>query len=224
VSRKALLTSSILIALALVWLTASYAFGCIPDDQNTNQCIRLPRVTQVALVSSDITLRPTPASHAVFAPAAGKPGAANPDVAGEPTGNWEWIAPYATVWYKVSDTRMALDVWVDANRQGGLALAVFAPEQTEWWNSTPVGRGSFNASQPEHDLFWTGHTRAYGSWNIRLTNHNDFPVSYSLNYFRKAISQANYCASCHGYDIDEWDRCENRGNDNFCGNLEGNYK
>ncbi len=222
-SRKALVMLSTLIALALVWLTASYAFGCIPDDQNTNQCTRFSRV-KVALVSSEITSRPTPASHALIAPAAGKPGAANPDVAGEPTGNWEWIAPYATVWYKVSDTRMALDVWVDTNRQGGLALAVFAPEQKEWWNSTPVGRGSFNPSQPEHDLFWTGHTRAFGSWNIRLTNNNDYAVSYSLNYFRKAVSQANYCAVCHGYDIDEWDRCETRGNDNFCGNLEGNYK
>jgi hypothetical protein len=224
VSRKALVTLSILIALALVWLTASYAFGCIPDDDNPTQCARLPQ-RQVVVVSSDILSKPTPASHAVFVAATtGKPGAPNPDVAGEPTGNWEWIAPHVTVWYKVSDTRMALDVWVDANRQEGLELAVFAPEQKEWWNSTPVGRGSFNPSQPEHDLFWTGHTRAYGSWNIRLTNINNIPVSYSLNYFRKAISQANYCAVCHGYDIDEWSRCETRGNDNFCGNLESSYK
>ncbi len=222
-SRKGLLPLSLLIALALVWLTASYAFGCIPDDANPTLCTRLPRA-QVALVSSDITSKPTPASHALFAAATNKPAASNPAAAAEPTGTWEWIGPNATVWYKVTDSRMALDVWVDANRQGGLSLAVFAPEQTDLYGSTPVGRGSFNVSQPEHDLFWTGHTRAFGSWYIRLTNNNNSAISYNLNYLRKAISQANYCAACHGYDIDEWNRCETRGNDNFCGDLQGNYK
>ncbi len=224
-SRKALLPLSILMALALVWLTAPYASGCIPDDSNPTRCLKLPKpvvsttdvpIANLVAPAGHVALPSVPAVPAL--PATGK----DPNNAIEPDGTWQYVQGNSMLWYKMTDSRLTLEAWVDANGQGGLDLAIFAPEQTDLWGGKPVGRGAYNKFRPEHDLFWTGYTRAYGTWYATLTNRNSFPVNFSINYQRVAKYTKDFCAVCHGYEI-QFDDCEDRGG-NFCGGLEDSYK
>ncbi len=231
-SRKALLPLSILMALALAWLTATYAFGCIPDENDPARCLRFPtRLVSATGVAGAVNVTPVanlvpPSGHSALpappavpaVPATGK----DPNDAIEPDGAWRYIPGNSMLWYKMTDSRLTLEVWVDANGQSGLELAIFAPEQKDLWGGKPVGRGSFNKFRPEHDLFWTGYTRAFGTWYATLTNRNASPISYSINYQRVAKYTKDFCAVCHGYEI-VFDDCEDRGG-NFCGGLEESYK
>lgn len=211
-SKKRMLLLSSLVALTLVWLTAPYAFGCIPDDVDPSRCIQPPK--------SSLPSRTTVAAHTVPPVAAAKPSGLNPDQAMEPDGEWRYIQGNSSLWYKVTDSRLQLEIWVDANGQSGIALAIYAPDQKDLYG-TPVGRGSPN--QNEHrDLFWTGRSRAWGTWYAVVTNYNPYPVNYSLFYKRVAKSTKDYCAVCHGYEIN-FDDCEDQG-DGFCGSLEGDYR
>lgn len=122
----------------------------------------------------------------------------------------------------MTDSRMKLEVWLDANGQQGITLFVYAPEQKDLWITKPIGQGTRNKLMPEHDLFWAGRTTAFGQWHALVQNNNPFPVNFSINYDRVATRVADACAVCHGYDI-TFDGCSDSG-DGFCGNLEEEFK
>ena len=203
---------SILLGLLLMVLAASSAFGCAPEDgEPPVRCIPTAR----------LRAEPTPIVLAIPAPEHILPSGLNPDSAIEPTGAWQFIDPNATVWYKMTDARMQLVVWVDANGENGIALAIFAPDQHDLYG-TPIGRGSPHKLEA-HDLFWTGRSIAYGTWFARVTNNSSIPISYSLNYERRSTRKADACAVCHGYGI-EFDGCEDAPGGSWCGSLEEEYK
>lgn len=144
----------------------------------------------------------------------------NPDTAVEPNGSWLYIDPQATHWYKVTDNRVQLVAWIDANQQPGLVMDIYAPEQHDLYGK-PIGKGTPNKIE-SHDLFWSGKTIAFGTWFIRVTNDSANPIAYSLGYERRATRKADFCAVCHGYGI-EFDGCEDKGGSGWCGSLENEY-
>ena len=210
---KIIVPFSILLALVLMAVTVPYALGCQPDGMNPSQCVRLPD--------------PPPADPPTAVPVAAITVplfGTNPNNAVVPMGTWVSINPNETHWYKMDDSGMELRIWVDANGQGrnGLGLAIFAPDQHDLYGK-PVGRGSFNPGLPAHDLFWDGYTVANGVWYAQVTNLTKTPISYNLNYEHVINSVAAGCSLCHGYNISDWGRCQDRGN-NLCQGLQGNYK
>lgn len=147
------------------------------------------------------------------------PGQLNAPLLNSP-GNWEWIPANSTVWYKMDDGKgLQMQVWVFANGQTGLTLDIFAPNQQDLWNAKPIGTATQNKNYPGDDLFYSGRSAASGIWYGRLTNHNPYPVYYTIRYTRTTPTLANVCVSCHasiGYD---WDGCVNGSDPNFCGKL-----
>lgn len=138
-------------------------------------------------------------------------------------GGWGWIEAKTTTWYKASDWgALQLSIWLYVNGQGGMTFDIYPPDRKDLYGQ-PVGRGSFNPSQRPADLFWTGRSMASGIWYIRLTNHNAFPVMYSLRYTVSIPAMANRCDACHGPLRDlMWDRCVSSGN-NWCNDLQDLY-
>ena len=240
----------IIFALILMLVSVTFAFAAtsVPQDsesraifqvtdtatsvvtttvQSTNTPTATLVVTPTATVTATITITLTPTITPTATPIPTRtptgtplPPATNPDSAREPNGAWAYLDPGATHWYKMNDTGLQLSVWIDANGQQGLSMAIFAPEQKDLYGR-PIGRGSFNRSEAWHDLFWTGYTRAYGTWFAQVTNGASFPISYSLNYKRTLNSVAGRCSECHGFEI-EWDRCVSHGS-NWCENLKEEY-
>lgn len=196
---KRILQLSVALTLGLVIVSFTSAFGCLMDDNDDGaRCISFVRAKSDPIVI-----------------ATGE----NPGLAMTPTGEWQYIAPQSSVWYKISDGGLQLTVWIDANGLNGLAMEIYAPDQTDW--SKPIGRGSFNKFEP-HDLFWTGRSRAIGSWYAMVRNDNPIAIPYNLNYSRSKHSVADRCSACHGSDI-EWDRCVSAPGSNFCDQLRDEF-
>jgi hypothetical protein len=185
----------------------------IPTDE-TPAALSTPSAAQ----TEQMTAMSQPGTLLVAA-AHPQPGA-NPNTAQAPTTAWQFIGPNESHWYKMSDAGLELVIWLDAHGQAGLSLAIYAPEQTDLYGK-PIGRGSFNKFQPTHDLYWTGYTRARGTWYAVVTNGTQSPISYNLNYKRVVNSVAGRCSACHGFEI-EWDRCVSHGN-NWCEDLKKEY-
>lgn len=138
-------------------------------------------------------------------------------------GGWQFIEAKTTVWYKMSDWgSLQLSVWLYANGQGGMSFDMYAPDQRDLYGK-PVGRGSLNPSQHPADLFWTGRTMASGIWYARVTNHNAFPVMYSIRNTVSIPAIANRCDACHTPLRDMmWDRCVS--DNNWCSDLFNFYQ
>jgi hypothetical protein len=134
-------------------------------------------------------------------------------------GNWTWIEPHSSTWYKLYGGTLQLLVWLFANGQSGITFDVYAPDQKDLYGN-PVGRGSFNPSQRPADLFYSGRTQAGGIWYVRVNNHNPFPVSYSLRYTTSIPAIRNVCDACHIPLGDlMFDRCVSGPNSTFCDDL-----
>lgn len=97
-----------------------------------------------------------------------------------PRGEWELINPGQGVWYKLPGVGPRLDVWVDANGQQGLGLAVYKPD-TQDFGGKPIGVGAFNKAVGK-DLFWTGQSGGGGTWYAYLSNGGPISVLYRLSY------------------------------------------
>jgi hypothetical protein len=178
------------------------------------------QTTSTIIITDTTTVTPTQVPTSTPMPTA-TPTGKDPYQARVPSGNWEFIDPNSSLWFEMTDSRQKLEVWLDANGQKGLTLEIFAPEQKDLWNSRAIGQGTFNKLQPQHDLFWAGKTVAFGAWHAKLTNHNSFPVNYSLSFDRVATRTADVCAVCHGYEIG-FDGCSDKG-DGFCAGLEDRF-
>lgn len=103
---------------------------------------------------------------------------------------WMTIAPGAGVWLKMNNGRATiLDLWLDANGQGGLSLFVYAPDISAGLNvnTKPTGRGTSNRFEPSHDLIWRGQSPNGGTWYALVTNGSSIPVSYKVGFVRTAV-------------------------------------
>ncbi len=200
---KPVLQIASLLALVLTLVTASYAFGCIPDEDHPGRCVKRPTPIRPVVLALP-TAKPTPLGI-------------NPETARSPSDQWSYIAPGSTIWYRIDDSG-TLEIFMNANGQSGITFSVYAPDQKDLYGP-PIGRGTKSAVLP-YDLFWTGRTAVRGTWYAVVRNDNPFPVNYALNYQRKIGSVADRCASCHGYEI-EWDRCES--DTGWCEGLSEEY-
>ena len=80
------------------------------------------------------------------------------------------------------------NVTVDANGVGGLALAIYTPDQAKNWlndqTTQPVGRGTpfvdVLSDTVTHDLYWSGGFNVAGRYFAVVTNNNSTPVSFML--------------------------------------------
>ena len=151
-------------------------------------------------------------------PAAPQPGSADPFNAPAPSGTWFHLGPHSSVWYNISDRGRRLNVWMDADTNTGLVMAIFGPDIQDVWNARPTGQG---APGEGHAFFWTGRSRFKGIWRIRITNPNDYSVPYSLTAANISDKNGDLCRDCHGIIEDEWDRCEHDGS--FCEDLKDQY-
>lgn len=200
-----------------VTLTATSTITATSPVTTTDTMTSTGNVSSTVILTTTSTAIP---AHSAHPTAVALPPGKNPETAIEPTGQWLFIPAGATHWYKVADNRLKLEIGVSANGQEGLAMAIFAPEQTDLYGK-PIGRGASDKYFPQYDLFWSGRTIAYGTWYVTVTNYKPFPISYSIVYERRSTRPADPCAVCHGYII-EWDDCDSV--DGFCDNLKDNYK
>lgn len=87
-----------------------------------------------------------------------------------------------------SSTRTPANIALDASGVGGLAFAVYTPEQAQNWLSdsatAPVGQGTVlrdtSSDEVVHDLYWSGGFNSSGRYLIAVTNGNSVPVSFGL--------------------------------------------
>ncbi|HEX7594154.1 MAG TPA: hypothetical protein VF429_08300 [Anaerolineae bacterium] len=130
---------------------------------------------------------------AFFAPAllAGAPSGAGPTDPLMVTGNWQPLAANASAWfyfdYGASSDRSRVEVDLDANGAGNIALAIFTPAQGSAWlndpTTKPVGIGTLPGSASAasiHDLVWLGAFNTSGRYFAVVTNGNASPISYRL--------------------------------------------
>lgn len=105
------------------------------------------------------------------------------------------IAPGASLWYRfdyVGD-RSQITLKLLWGNGSGIAFAVLTPEQArQWWDVTPVGRGtaqmldcetgepSDTGECPSDDLTWIGRFNAPGTYFVQVVNHNPGPASFQL--------------------------------------------
>lgn len=172
---------------------------------------------QAARLAAQRAAAPPPAPVVVPAPIV--PGSRDPYNAPAPSGTEVYIQPHSTIWYSADDRGRRLSIWMNANHQSGLEVAIFAPDQTDVWNTRPTGVA---ASGQGFDFFWTGRSRMKGTYRIRITNTNDFSVPYTLGAQAVSDKNGDLCKDCHGNIEDEWDRCEHDGS--FCEDLKDQYK
>ena len=226
-SVKGMVRWSILFALALMLMTASLALATPSTRQSADTPTAAPEApgtpgsSPTTTPGATGTLQPEASPTATREPTSIPQPGSNPDAAVEPRGTWLFIAPNASQWYKMNDAGLQLDIWLDANGQTGLSLAIYAPDQKDLYGK-PIGRGSFNKFELGHDLFWTGYTTARGTWYAVVTNGAPQPISYRLDYKRVINSVAGRCSECHGFEI-EWDRCVDGGSD-WCEELQEEYR
>jgi hypothetical protein len=234
---KIIVAGVVLLALAL--FTAPRAFGCVPDDGGSSRCAQLPAsnypvpVTALQIAAKDPPAQPTPTGNSPqtaripmyvkpqYCIEAMCPGAVNAPPLNAP-GNWTWIDGNSSTWYRINDGHgLQVQLWLFANGQKGLSFDVYAPDQKDLYGK-PVGRGALDKSQASvgADLFYSGRSQAYGTWYVRVTNGNSYPVSYSMRFTLTTPTLSNSCDDCHriiGYD---WSACNGS---TFCQDLHQLY-
>src|SRR5574341_831405 len=229
--------------LAVMIMTAPYAFGCSPEDDGVPaRCVLMPRTT--AAPTDTIAAVQVAAVNPVAKPI---PKGDRPETAREPMyvrpeycieemcpgamfapaltsqGAWTWIDPNSTTWYKLDDGHsLQIKLWLFANGQSGLGFDVYAPDQKDLYGK-PIGRGSKDRFQPS-DLFYSGRTQAGGIWYVKVINNNPHQVWYSLRFTRTIPYMANTCDSCHKpMGSLMFDQCTNGAGSTWCQDLEWLY-
>ncbi len=172
--RFIILVSILLGVLALFTTMTAPVSACVPEDESSTVCLnwRFHRPT------STPTLRPTPIAAVTPTPR----GDTLP-TARLITDTWSSIAPSESIWFKTdySDGNRNIELWVDSTVQNALDLSIYSPDQADsWWNAKPVGRGTYNKTQPQHVLTWVASYAKAGVWYALLQNHTNSPVSYQL--------------------------------------------
>lgn len=185
----------------------------------TQEIARREKERVTARILRLAALAPKAPKVIVPAPAPPATGSHDPFNAPAPAGTQVYIPAHTTVWYSVSDGFRRLTMFIDANRQTGLSMAIYGPDQQDVWSAKPAGRPGPGEG---HDFFWTGRSAFKGNWRIKLTNDNDFAVPYTFTAMAVSDKNGDMCRACHGNIEDEWDRCEHDGS--FCEDLKDQYK
>lgn len=174
----------------------------------------------VKVAASKPAAPPASQPAASHVPAAPKPGSADPYNAPAPSGTWFYIEPHTSVWYSVGDRGRRLNIWMDADRNSGLVMAVYGADIQDVWSRRPTGQG---APGEGHAYFWTGRSRFKGNWKIRITNPTDVSLPYNLSAANISDKNGDLCRDCHGGSIDEeeFGRCEHEGS--FCDDLREQF-
>ena len=206
---RATLLISLLALVSLMLIAPPSAFACMPDgDEPCSQCVIMRRRPSPPVrAAASAALTPVPI------PVVASPRGDSPSTAMEIPDAWQTLEPGASFWYRLGDGNLPqrLEVWLDANGQGGIGFAVFAPDQMgDFSGSTvPKGRGTYNRSEPSHDLYWVGQANAGGTWFIAVTNSSAAPVSFKLAYNRAETPRS--CRSYWEYigkDYVYWTACK----------------
>lgn len=189
------------------------------QEQTRRQNERLAQKLAQQEAARQAAARRAAAQSVSAVPAPVIPGSLDPYNAPAPSGTQAYINPRSSVWYSANDRGRRLSIWMNANHQGGLEVAIYAPDQADVWNTRPIGVA---APGQGFDFFWTGRSRMKGTYRIRVTNLNDFSVPYTLGAQAVSDKNGDLCKDCHGNIEDEWDRCEHDGS--FCEDLKDQYK
>jgi hypothetical protein len=191
-NRKAIFVvcSSIALNTFALFASTARAHACEPAGDQDTTCANV-RIHLSAASTSTLSLP-------VVLAATATPRGDSPSTARDITDTWSSIDPRASIWFKTdnSDSYREIELWLDTPAQNGLGLSIFSPDQANsWWNSRPVGRGSYNPGMPGHALTWKVAYAEGGIWYALLQNYTDSPVPYRLsgNFTSTATK------SCHGY-------------------------
>jgi len=171
-TKLVILLSIVLPVLALLAASTAPAVACEGTGESDMTCSEWRRQPRPAP-----TLLPTPVATPT-------PRGDSPTTARDITEGWQGIEPGASIWFKTnySDGYRVIDLSVDSLAKDALGLSIFSPDQMDtWWNSKPVGRGTYNKGQPEHALTWVATYAKAGVWYLLLQNYATSPVSYRLN-------------------------------------------
>ena len=168
------------------------AFALLATSPRVNACEMEDDTTYVC---SGWHAHPLPSPAATAAPTLRGD---SPETARTITDTWSSIDPRASIWFRTEDSPgyREIELWVDTPSQGALGLSILSPDQLDsWWNTKPVGRGSYNPGLPAHALTWTAAYAEPGVWYALLQNNTDVPVSYRLGGNITSTSTK----ICHGY-------------------------
>lgn len=175
-------------------------------------------LAQIRFTPVRVAPKPVEVVQPEHVPAAPQPGSPDPYNAPAPSGTWVHIPPYTSVWYSIDDRGRRINLWMDADRNSGLIVAVYGPDVADVWNARPTG---IAAPADTFAYFWTGRSRFKGMWRVRVTNPNDYSVPYSLTAANISDKNGDLCRDCHGIIEDEWERCEHDGS--FCEDLKDQF-
>jgi TolB protein len=128
---------------------------------------------------------------ALLAPSAfaGAPTGAGPNDPLRVTGNWQILAPNASLWFYFDYTgdRSRVEVDLDDYGASNVQLAIFTPALASAWlqdpTTRPIGWGTppgANSAAAIHDLVWLGAFNFPGRFFAVVTNNNLTSVSFRL--------------------------------------------
>ncbi len=141
----------------------------------------------VALATDDKTIIATDGAGIGVGPGPGD----IPATAVNTTCGWQTISGGSDTWYTVPYTRgTQLEITLD-DYGAGIGFDVWDPLQIQTWGTLdqvpPVGSGSPNAAEPNHDLTWAGHLPDNGTYFVHLTNNDAVTDSYRLCFTQQAL-------------------------------------
>lgn len=112
------------------------------------------------------------------------------------------ISGNASLWYKfdysVSHSEgktqgEPVTLIMDNGTQSGVNFGIYTPDKIlTWWENDPVGRGTpqlltdsnqpvlYNGDHFSSDLSWVGRFAATGTYYVKVTNDNAYPVTFTM--------------------------------------------
>ena len=89
------------------------------------------------------------------------------------------IAPDSTSWFRFdyAVSHSAIQITLPNGAVSGLAFEVMTSDQAaDWWEATPVGRGSPNGN----DLVWAGSFNNLGTYYVEVVNNTTSGMPFQL--------------------------------------------
>ncbi len=170
-----------MLAVLVLALTVSQVFACEPEEEGARCTFTRPNAVQTRspLARAAVSIvQPTPMPAPVAAVKRGR----GPGDAIDPGDKWDTIQPGATVWYKMDRPRNSnLTVWLDANGNPGVQMAIYSPEQiADLGTVPPKGRATPNKLDNRHDQWWVGQSPSGGTWYAVVTNLTNAALAYKV--------------------------------------------
>ncbi|MBI3913796.1 MAG: hypothetical protein HY327_06375 [Chloroflexi bacterium] len=104
---------------------------------------------------------------------------------------WQDIEANTATWYMIEyHEGTQLDIGLDGYSVGGVTFEVYTPQQLNMDKtevaSKAIGLGTFNKSEPEHDMTWTGEFLDSQTLYVMVKNVKVWTLPYRLS-FRELI-------------------------------------